>query len=348
MNFDHFFTGKMSREEAASAFLAMAIEGSTRFRAHFLDRLDAPDESAAREWTVSVEDARVDVTMRSPTHVVLVENKIDSGAIRNGQLVEYYNQEIKRSPNHSITVVMLAPGGVGSRELESVASCAGMQTRRLTDRVVGVSWADLLDYPVAEGEGWVRDGLDAVGRAIEKSASEVYPAVGSRLAIRRIADAAANGLRTRGTTGVMRWSAKDKEALVLTGMNLTVNVWLQFTCGEGTGAPVIDAPDASGRWTTLRLHTKVKPLSALKARSPLKQWWKQGPLVDGMLSLGPDMDLTPVGGGWLGSSKPVEGAAADLEHLVVSEAEHLIAALKEHLAAVGLPLREQASVSHTH
>ncbi|BCS31410.1 hypothetical protein TBR22_A06110 [Luteitalea sp. TBR-22] len=346
MNFDHFFTGKMSREEAASAFLAMALEGSTGFRTHFLDQIEAPDDSASREWAISVEDARVDLTLRAAGHVILIENKVDSGAVRTGQLLGYYNGEVKRSPDSRITVVMLAPGGVGSREVDGVKSCADMRARSLTDRVIGASWADLIEYPADDGEKWVRDGLDAIRRAIEKAASAAYPAVGSRLELRKITDAAAVGLRTRGTTGVMRWSAKDKEALVLTGMNVTANVWLQFTCSEAPGAPVIDAPDASGRWTTLRLHTKVKPLGALKARSALKQWWKE-PLAKGSLSLGPGMELTPVGGGWLGTSRSVEGDAAALSNLLVTETERLVAALGDHLASVGLPVREKRPVSDT-
>jgi hypothetical protein len=59
MDFRFFFEGKLSREEAASAFLAMALEASPTFRRHFLDAVAGEDsDGLARNWQRASQVAR--------------------------------------------------------------------------------------------------------------------------------------------------------------------------------------------------------------------------------------------------------------------------------------------------
>jgi hypothetical protein len=341
MRFDYFFTGKLGREEAASAFLAMALDDSPAFRTYFLRCAGVADAVHALDWAVVVEDDRVDVTLRAPAHVVLVENKIDAGAVTPGQLLGYYETEVARAGDRPITVVFLSPEGVGSREVGTVSGCPTLLTRCALDRVTAVSWQELLKYNTTDGEAWIRSGLEAVERAIERANTAMYPPVGSRLILRQTADAAARLLRPLTQANVRRWSAKHKEALIINGLPLTINAWVQFTCEDREGAPVTSAPDEQGNWT-LSLHTKLKPRGDLKTKSAVRQWWREQCLAGG-LALSPGLALTPVGGEWLGSSQPFQGNSDALSQALVDLALRVVGGASEQLATAGLHVDASAA-----
>src|SRR5688572_19607489 len=94
LNIGHFFSGMMDREEVASAFIAMALEGIPSFRRHFFDTLGSTlGEGLSKHiWSVVVEQDRVDIRMESSDAVILIENKLRSGAKQQGQLLKYFRE----------------------------------------------------------------------------------------------------------------------------------------------------------------------------------------------------------------------------------------------------------------
>jgi hypothetical protein len=308
MDFRYFFTGKMSREEAASAFLAMALDGSAGFRAHFFSVAGLAHLNPNAGWIIDVEDERVDVTLRSNENVVLVENKIESEALRAGQLLSSYEAEAGKSIA-CVSAVLLSPNRVGVKHVEAVRSCESFLKRAVTDRVLALSWHSLIDYRPGDDEEWIASGLHAIEEAIERANAALYPAIGSRAILRRLVDQVGSTLKGGAAPSVMRWSAKDKEVIVVRQLPVTTNVWLQFTYAETESAPVLDAPDESGAWS-LTLHTTVKPRGDLGASSPVRQWWRER-VTHQDLVLG-SRRLVPVQRGWMGHIEPVCG---DVDHL---------------------------------
>jgi hypothetical protein len=322
----------MAREEVASAFLAMALDASAAFRRHFLQLAELPEGEHSLDFEVAVEAGRVDVTLQSPTRVVLIENKIAGGALQDGQLLRYYQVEAARAGQKRVAAVLLSPEGVGSREIASVATSATMLARNQMDHVAAVSWSDLVQYTAGGDEAWLRSGLDAIEAAIGAAATELYPAEGSRARLRAIAEDAANDFRRATNVGLMRWRAKEKETLRLKGLPLTIDVWLQFRCGEGKGAPVLDTPGEAGNWN-LMLHTSMKPRGDLSADSSVRRWWKDQ-LSVGRLQVANDLVLAPVGGGWMGASKAVRGDAPALREALTTMATTMLYAVRRLLETV--------------
>jgi hypothetical protein len=150
LRIDHFFQGKLSKEEVSSAFLAMALDGVPEFRRHFL-QLIAPKEFVSlnrKKWKVQVEVRHVDVLMDAGETVILIENKITAGAKQTSQLLRYYKQEKRHNPDARVIMVYLAPGSIGKGEITLVENSQEFQART-EDHVHHVSWEVLAQYTKA-------------------------------------------------------------------------------------------------------------------------------------------------------------------------------------------------------
>src|SRR3972149_4967699 len=102
------------REETASAFLATLLEYNAGFRRTFLATAlagAAPDVDES--WSVRVERDSVDIVMDLDTTRVLIENKINASAKRQGQLLRYYLFAVDAVPEKRIAAVYVAPGDFG-------------------------------------------------------------------------------------------------------------------------------------------------------------------------------------------------------------------------------------------
>lgn len=164
MHLTHFFQGSLGREEVASAFLAMALEGCHRFRDYFLSLVASPelaDSLKQRKWRLSVEANSVDVRMESDDIVILIENKISSAPKKKGQLLRYYTAERARPPDRTIVCLYLAPGEVGQDEVLRVKSSPHFRSSR--DYAQQVSWDAVSNYETAPDD--VVDGLIQRGLA---------------------------------------------------------------------------------------------------------------------------------------------------------------------------------------
>ena len=164
LRFAHFFESTLRREEVASAFLAMALEGVPSFRQYFF-QLVLPNEKESlteRDWRIAVEQERVDIRMQSLDTVVLIENKVAAGAKQQGQLLRYYLEEKKRNPLPRIVAVFVAPGQIGQDEITRITDSSEFNTSG-ADVALHVSWDDIIQYPSHTDQQFVslvRNGID--------------------------------------------------------------------------------------------------------------------------------------------------------------------------------------------
>lgn len=343
MKLDFFFQGMMSREEAASAFLAMALDGSPRFRSHFL-RLVSPEGhllAADRDWNVRVEVDAVDVRMDAGEVVVLIENKVYSGSKQQGQLLRYYKGEAEGNPDARIVAVFLAPGNVGQDEVEEVEKSRQFQGRRARDSVQHVSWEDVADY-VGDGDPWqamIRSGLDAVSTCIEEGRRR-GPRTGDSALVAGIVDRAAEAMRLRVDVALGRWSGRDFEEILTYKTNVTMWLDAQFEVqGEEPYEPV-GVRDENGL-IHLTVCAKFKLAGHVRKRSELARWYQevvdQGsfavPGVGGQMVLASD--------GWFTWSAPCEGPEDSVAQPMADVGAALLGALDRSLAEAGLSLRRE-------
>jgi len=228
MDLRHFFENMVRREETASAFLATLLDFDPEFRVAFLaEATGDPLFDAGGLWRVSVEEARVDVTLDSDAVRVLIEDKIAAGARQEGQLLRYYLRAVEEVPEKRLVALYLAPHDMGRAEVERVARHPRF-IKRATDIAAHVSWTDvgrvigsLPDSP----NGWfARTGMREIERAIQQAATAKYPAIGDRAVVRDLVDRACDALvESHPTIRPGRWHGGDTEEISYGG---PVTFWL--------------------------------------------------------------------------------------------------------------------------
>lgn len=221
MNLKHFFDGQQSRENSASAFLATLLEYDDVFRRRFLalenivPRVTPPLDDS-EQWTIKVEDYRpwttplpdveagsgsIDITLETPSTLVLVENKLVPSAKRYGQLRRYYEAATGTWPDKRIVALYLAPTAqLGASEVALVKESDAFRGRTShpagPDDAGAITWGDVqaIIEGLPGGGGWfASSGIFAVQAAIDEAAY-VLSTEGQRGVVRDIMEAARNSL----------------------------------------------------------------------------------------------------------------------------------------------------------
>ncbi|MFQ6058574.1 MAG: PD-(D/E)XK nuclease family protein, partial [Anaerolineae bacterium] len=276
MRLTHFFRGSLGREEVASAFLAMALEGCHRFRDYFLSLVASPelaDSLKQRKWQLSVEEHDVDVRMESDDIVILIENKISSAAKKKGQLLRYYMDERARSPDRTIVCLYLAPGDVGQDEVLRVEKSPDFRKSR--DYAQHVSWDAVLNYEVAPDDvvdRLVESGLAEIRGAIDRARQAKYPPVGERGVIRNVVDEAIALLCTRTSVPLRRWSGRDFEEILTARTHVTMWLDVLFEVEEEPPFAPRNTRDEA-RHLQVVIRSQFKLAGGTKASSALGTWW---------------------------------------------------------------------------
>ncbi len=340
----HFFQGTLRKEEAASAFLAMAIEGVPMFRRHFFETI-LPDEAELfheQQWIVTVEEERVDVRIESEDAVILIENKINPGAKQQGQLLRYYLIEKEHRPRKRIVAVFLAPHELGRDEVMRVVNDPEFDSTH--DFARHVSWEELANYtpdPSDPLDNLISNGLDEIMEVIKEMREGKYPREGDRGAIRDIVDSAFMELGKRSTIRLRRWSGKDVEEIITAGTNVTM--WLDAafeTYDEPPFAP-IDLRDENGM-IQITIRSQFKLAGRLKKSSDLSRWWK-------LNMLSSSFDVPGIGSyhlhkdGWFVHTKRLSGTENAIANALAETGEALLGALSEHLISAGFQLSHDGS-----
>jgi hypothetical protein len=258
----HFFENMVRREETASAFLATLLDYDPAFRRAFLRlALDDPGFDDHESWSVQVEEERVDVTLESPTMVVLIEDKISSGAKQQEQLLRYYRAAADAKSGKRTVAVYLAPRGIGIDEVDQVRR-ADLFTHRESDVACYVPWESIAEIvaglPQSEASWFANSGMQEIERAIDRARQERYPALGDRALVRQIMDNAAGSMSTISPdVRLGRWGARDFEEILT--YPTPVTVWLDAVFDVEPEPPLPACGRGPARWRPPRraLHVQA-------------------------------------------------------------------------------------------
>lgn len=307
MNLHHFFAGKLRKEETASAYLATLLEHDEAFRRAFLE-LVLPGQATDDAWTVNVEASNVDITLRSPRWLVIIENKLFAGALQQGQLLRYYRAAIEGARTSRIAAVYLAPGALGQEEVERVRTCDELHARP-GDVVHHLPWEALADIVAAGGDAlrwFATTGFAHVLEAIRRGRQPVYIAREGtvreqlRTGLTRVRDA----LQREGPFEWMRWSSRYREEVYTVRAPVTVSVGVVFDADK-------DLPgDAAAPGPSLVARAA---LAARVRRSPaFMAAWSAATAGDGLTVTGVGT-LVRRYEKWLEWTNPVDGVEAALD-----------------------------------
>lgn len=335
MHLRHFFENMVRREETASAFLATLLDCDATFRGAFMGlamgdpAMGDPAMADSEPWSVRVEEERVDLTLESPTTLVLIEDKIGSGAKQQGQLLRYYQAAVAAKSAKRIVAVYLAPRGIGIDEVDLVRRSA-VFIERASDIACHLPWetvAEIIDrLPQKETSWFAQSGMREIERAIDRARQERYPALGDRALVRRVADNALESLSAScPDIRLGRWGGRDSEEILTYGTPVTM--WLDAVFEVGAEPPFepigVSQPDG--------IHITVRSMFKLAGRvrrtSDLGRRWDQ------LLQAG-SVEVPGVGrhdlgpNKWFVRSEQVVGSAEVLEGVLADTGQHVLEFLR--------------------
>jgi len=311
-----------------------------------------PNEAASlseRVWDVSVEKDWVDVRMNADGLIVIIENKVNSGAKRQEQLLEYYNRTRRTVPSSRIIAVYLAPGQIGVDEVVRVRDSAQF---RSDDRAEHLSWEEILAYssdPADIRDDLVQSGLSSVKEIIEEARHGIYFAEGDRGTIRDMVnharDLVAQGFEKKEPIlSLQRWSGKDFEQILTVRTN--ISIWLDavFEVEEEPPFSPLNLYNQAGEMG-IRVRSQFKLAEKVrKTNSLLAHFWTQN-----MGSAG--YDVSGVGRhtqdkkGWFSHEREIHGTEESISKCLAGTAVAVIEGLSNLLSREGFKLVEDRHVN---
>lgn len=329
MNPRFFFTGKLSREESASAFLATLLDQHAEFRAFFFRSLKIEEPKGL--CRVSIEHKEVDIRLDYPAAqvVVLIENKVRPGALQVNQLVRYYQQELAANVDSRIISIMISPSpGSGSSEADRLTQHKDF---RPSDKVVKSSWRDLSEFcDILNGEDsqaqFIKGGFASVLKIIEEAAQEKFPLLGGRIILHDAAQSAFNQLAGAFPGKLRFWRAKDVFDIYSIGGDITANVDLLFQVENKAPYAPLGMSDENNITATLR--TQITLSDRGRRNRPLKNEWNR--LCEAGKYDIPGLGTHTLAGRWFkrevefrGDTAMLQRKIAELGRVVIAKASEL-------------------------
>ena len=311
MDLRYFFEGSLDHEVSSSAFLAMLLNASTPFREAFLDAaLQGSPHTGCDPWHVDVELDQVDVTMRCDHWLVLIENKIQSGAVRRDQLRDYYLHARGKPDEHRrLAAVLVAPRGMGGGVVRRVGEV-------LADGDVAerVSWQDdiarMVGVIAAEPDRVLADSaMDQILRIIQERQDGLLP-TSEREEVKHIGEWALEDITTaRRDVGMMPFEMGPHLTLMTPKtLSFALFVDLLYPVGGVTGKEPLtrlaEGPD------TITLQSRFRAGSGVKADTDLGDKWKRRPDEFVVPGVGAHRRISP--GDWFGLSESFTGSSEEI------------------------------------
>jgi len=331
MNPHFFFKGKLSREEAASAFLATMLECRADFRSFVFGTLEQIEPHGM--CRVTIEEREVDVRLEYPTEkvVVLIENKVRPGSLQVNQLVRYYESELRRSPDSRILSILVGPTeGTGTIE---VARLTAHHQFRPMDSVHMVSWrslaqfCDILSRDDLDRE-FVQGGFDCVFKIIEDAVEKKYLLLGGRKIAHEIAQNVLQALkRDFPSIRFGFWRAKDLFNIYTIATDVTVYVDLAFRIENRPPYTVLDIHDRQHVAATLRTQCALSAKG--KKNAATRQKWES--LLENATAAIPEIGQYKREGRWFRREITAAGDATSLEEQLADMGRSLITGLRDFL-----------------
>jgi PD-(D/E)XK nuclease superfamily len=315
-----FFKGRMAKEPVSSAFLATLLEQRAEIRSALFDMLaecvgsELAEIFKTKQWTVAVEQYGVDIRLDATdeTWVILLENKVQSGAIRKGQLSTYYREQIIREPRKSVVAVFLAPGArLGEREVTEVQWLDKFRERN-QDFASRISWDTVAEFletlPDRDGDGeFISSGIDSIKTTIEELAKEKFPNTCGREQIHHLALKVRERLSQRHPQITLGspWRGRNVFTLGSSGTNLTL--WFRLVFDAEAEYPYCPIDVFDGEKMRLTMESMLKLSEKARRKLDLKSRWSD------LISTGME-DVPGVGrhlleGKWLVFRQPVTASS---------------------------------------
>ena len=339
LKINHFFQGKLSKEEVASAFLAMALEGPPSFRNHFFD-LIAPEDCESlknKNWDIQVEVRNIDVRMDAGDTVILIENKINAGAKQKSQLLRYHKQERRHNPHANIISVYLAPGSIGKGEVALVHDSPEFQGK-LGDFAYHLSWETLSQYAKRDGEiieEIISAGLEEICRIIEEARVEKYSDIGDRNIIRNIVKRAMNSISEHTGVQLCHWPGRENEQIYTNKTNITL--WLDTEFKAEEEPPFAPINLFKNGLNEVNIKSQFKLEGKVKKNSDLGMWWRQF-IESGFMNIPGVGTCNLVNDKWFVFSQSISGNEQDIEKAIVNLGTQVLKTLSQELSVAGFNL----------
>jgi hypothetical protein len=337
MRLYHFFRGTLRKEDVASAFLATALEGSEAFRHHFfgLMTVDDGERLGGIKPQVAVElplgERRADVILRADDTVVLIENKVNSGALQEDQLGDYYRRlRAQEAAAKRMLVVLVAPQGIGTHDYE----LANAEIERMgpgRDSAHIVTWEDLARFHPAPGNALdqtIETGMATVLEVVQAAKRDKYPRVLGRQRVAKVANLALVQLAKESSMPrLKRFGSRNVEEILTAGGAVTVWIDAEFAVDPTDEALPLEIPDTGPFKVTLR--TLCTLAGHVKGSAGIRQQWEDRVVRRGLIAGGHHHISQPRG--WLLWRQETEGLEQDLAARMAEAGLALIRELRSRL-----------------
>jgi len=354
MDLRHFFDGQQSRENAASAFLATLLEYDDEFRRRFLALAPvAPPLDDSLIWTIKVEDnepwttslpdveagsGTIDITLRSASTVVLIENKLAPSAKRHGQLRRYYEAATGTWHDKRIVALYLAPTAhFGDSEVKLVEMCDAFVARRAgpagADDAGSVSWEDIhaiIKDLSNEGRWFADTGMNAVQAAIDE-AKYILSTEGQRGVVRDIVQAARESLAANAV-GVRfgPWRGRLYDVIYTAKAPITMFLGTHFAAESVPPFSVVGVVADDGRVRLTISTTFALSPKGRKSHALVSEWARL--LKAGSVKVGGVGEFRLQDGKTFVLREAFDGTANELVDLLVARGTDVLAFLSPYFA----------------
>ena len=291
MNLDFFFTGKLAREEAASAFIATLLKFRSDFREFFFDLIDPnlkPDiePKVTTEYQIPDSNHTVDIFLEYPETAIIIENKIARGAIQRGQIMKYYSSFRKTQPDESIRciVVYIVPfENTGEQEVKELPASSDFFENDLAKKISWKKLAAFLDEmkPINETEeNIIRDGFETVIKKIDDSAIEKYPLDGLKSDFDTVVKSVISKLKKDfdSKISLKPWRFKNGFNIFSAGTNISLNINLEFEVESHQPYKLLGNDDPKN------IDVQIKRFFSLsnvgKKDNEAREWWNHSSKVN--------------------------------------------------------------------
>ena len=298
VNPKYFFQGKLSREEAASAFLATLLEQSPCFFERFMELAQIPCQ-IGESTIVQTELSDIDIVVFDhESTVVIIEVKVDSGSKTVGQLRRYYLGSLSRYEQRQICCLYVSTSHQSSKsEVESL-------DLREQDHVASITWnelSNLVASPLGDLDPeFVATGFESVLNMVESRKGTRYPRIGDRDIIYSIVEKALDDVRNEVRADIFGiW--KDKSYCQIDTQKCPVTVYVQYRFhADEHGTVRLNRSEGN---FVVEMKARIKP--AGKYAKQLQDWWADLSSEDDWICAGKHFKLTS--DGWMECLHEVSG-----------------------------------------
>ncbi|MFZ1979537.1 MAG: PD-(D/E)XK nuclease family protein [Bacteroidota bacterium] len=269
MKINFFFKGKLSREEASSAFLATLLEQWPEFRRELLS-LYLNDTLAEKDWKVETEKDDIDILLTSGNDYVIIENKIKSSSKSPEQLRRYYENRHDKNPECLCHCLYVGPSKtMGESEISSIKS--NEQEKHNT-----IKWIDILDLdfmspiPNIPDDDFVNSGISEIKKLLQQKEKLQLSGDLERASV--ILERVRNKLIHDYPSLDFDRKWVDKECMSVINCHSAITFGIGFIYRLNDQNIMIDSRDSSNN-LVLEISISIGPSLKGYKLQQIKEWW---------------------------------------------------------------------------